>query len=400
MLAARAVAGLFARRGGQAPQGHRQEGRGAPQGRGRQVHQEGGRERDAEEEGRGAVGAHPAVRPLRLQQVAFGRLRAPRVPHGVDEGAPPGGVPRGHAHGQLGQLGRRRQVREHLPGDEDPRAAAGRQRVGPFVHAGRAGDPVRPRSREGRRGRRRRLRPRGARGRRPVQVPDGFLLARRPPPEQPAGHRGARSSRAASTPSGRAARRFSTGSTMRSTWRPTRARPRRRIRALLFDVPKETQIEDQFPDKPEWSVDEKIRYEKETLGFYITGHPLARFEDEIRMFGDVTCETLRERLDAQVKLVGPRRGGQEDPDQEGPERGEDDGEGRRRGPHGLRAGDRLREPSRARRVVARAGPARARHGNGAPRPWRPAARRTIRPKTSPPACRSRSSRARSSSSRA
>jgi DNA polymerase-3 subunit alpha len=74
--------------------------------------------------------------------------------------------------------------------------------------------------------------------------------------------------------------------------------------ALLFDVPKETQVEDQFPDKPEWSVDEKIRYEKETLGFYITGHPLARFEDEIRMFGDVTCETLRERLDAQVKLVG------------------------------------------------------------------------------------------------
>ena len=74
--------------------------------------------------------------------------------------------------------------------------------------------------------------------------------------------------------------------------------------SLLFDAPEETQIEDQFPDVPEWSVDEKIRYEKETLGFYITGHPLARFEDEIRMFGDVTCETLRDRLDAPVKLVG------------------------------------------------------------------------------------------------
>ena len=81
-------------------------------------------------------------------------------------------------------------------------------------------------------------------------------------------------------------------------------RPRRRIRLSSSTFPKETQVEDQFPDKPEWSVDEKIRYEKETLGFYITGHPLARFEDEIRMFGDVTCETLRERLDAPVKLVG------------------------------------------------------------------------------------------------
>ena len=74
--------------------------------------------------------------------------------------------------------------------------------------------------------------------------------------------------------------------------------------SLLFDVPEETQFTDEFSDAPEWSVDEKIRYEKETLGFYITGHPLARFEDEIRLFGDVTCETLRDRLDAPVKLVG------------------------------------------------------------------------------------------------
>ena len=74
--------------------------------------------------------------------------------------------------------------------------------------------------------------------------------------------------------------------------------------SLLFDVPKEAQVEDRFPDKPEWSADEKIRFEKETLGFYITGHPLARFEDEIRMFGDATCDTLHERLDAPVKLVG------------------------------------------------------------------------------------------------
>jgi DNA polymerase-3 subunit alpha len=74
--------------------------------------------------------------------------------------------------------------------------------------------------------------------------------------------------------------------------------------SLLFDVPKDAQFEDRFEDKPEWNADERIRFEKETLGFYITGHPLARFEDEIRMFGDATCETLHERLDAPVKLVG------------------------------------------------------------------------------------------------
>jgi DNA polymerase-3 subunit alpha len=74
--------------------------------------------------------------------------------------------------------------------------------------------------------------------------------------------------------------------------------------SLLFDVPKDAQIEDRFPDKPEMNADERIRFEKETLGFYITGHPLTRFEDELRMFGDATCETLHERLDAPVKLVG------------------------------------------------------------------------------------------------
>ncbi len=74
--------------------------------------------------------------------------------------------------------------------------------------------------------------------------------------------------------------------------------------SLLFEVPADAQIEDRFGDKPEMSADEKIRFEKETLGFYITGHPLTRFEEEIRVFGDATCETLHERLDAPVKLVG------------------------------------------------------------------------------------------------
>jgi len=60
---------------------------------------------------------------------------------------------------------------------------------------------------------------------------------------------------------------------------------------------------DRFPDVPEWSPDERIRYEKETLGFYITGHPLASFEEEIGLFGDVTAERVGERVDQNVKIV-------------------------------------------------------------------------------------------------
>ncbi len=61
--------------------------------------------------------------------------------------------------------------------------------------------------------------------------------------------------------------------------------------------------EDRFAELPEWSPDERIRYEKETLGFYITGHPLARFEEEIALFGDVTAEQAGERVDQNVRIV-------------------------------------------------------------------------------------------------
>lgn len=71
----------------------------------------------------------------------------------------------------------------------------------------------------------------------------------------------------------------------------------------LFAEEASTDRRDRFPDRPEWSPDERIRYEKETLGFYITGHPLARWEEEIRLFGDVTAESAAERVDANVKIV-------------------------------------------------------------------------------------------------
>jgi len=60
---------------------------------------------------------------------------------------------------------------------------------------------------------------------------------------------------------------------------------------------------DRFPNLPEWSPDERIKYEKETLGFYITGHPLARFEEEIELFGDVKAENAGEKVDQNVKIV-------------------------------------------------------------------------------------------------
>ncbi|HYI09895.1 MAG TPA: DNA polymerase III subunit alpha [Thermoanaerobaculia bacterium] len=54
----------------------------------------------------------------------------------------------------------------------------------------------------------------------------------------------------------------------------------------------------------EWPEDERLRYEKETLGFYITGHPLNRFNDELKLFATATTDSLYKYVDQQVNIGG------------------------------------------------------------------------------------------------
>ncbi|MBT1076856.1 DNA polymerase III subunit alpha [Geobacter grbiciae] len=61
----------------------------------------------------------------------------------------------------------------------------------------------------------------------------------------------------------------------------------------------------QLPDIPEWDDKLKLGLEKEALGFFITGHPLGRYEKEIKRFANVDTATLDERADkSEVKLCG------------------------------------------------------------------------------------------------
>jgi DNA polymerase-3 subunit alpha len=61
---------------------------------------------------------------------------------------------------------------------------------------------------------------------------------------------------------------------------------------------------DAFPDLPEWSLDERLKGEKEVLGFYVTGHPLARHADEIQRFADARVSELSGRVDQTVRVAG------------------------------------------------------------------------------------------------
>jgi DNA polymerase-3 subunit alpha len=47
-----------------------------------------------------------------------------------------------------------------------------------------------------------------------------------------------------------------------------------------------------LPDIPAWTEAERLAKEKEVLGFFISGHPLQRFKDEVELFGTRTTATL------------------------------------------------------------------------------------------------------------
>ena len=55
----------------------------------------------------------------------------------------------------------------------------------------------------------------------------------------------------------------------------------------------------------EWAQKEMLKYEKETLGFYITAHPLDKFDRELRRIGNLTTADLASAPDgSQVRLAG------------------------------------------------------------------------------------------------
>ena len=65
---------------------------------------------------------------------------------------------------------------------------------------------------------------------------------------------------------------------------------------------KETQ---DIPRMAEWPKNQILAYEKEVLGFYISGHPLAHYKIEVEKFADFTSRTLQMAIEGQeVKVIG------------------------------------------------------------------------------------------------
>jgi DNA polymerase-3 subunit alpha len=60
-----------------------------------------------------------------------------------------------------------------------------------------------------------------------------------------------------------------------------------------------------LPDVPEWDQGQRLKYERELTGFYISAHPLARYETVIRTLATATTTGLADIPDGrEVKLAG------------------------------------------------------------------------------------------------
>jgi DNA polymerase-3 subunit alpha len=91
---------------------------------------------------------------------------------------------------------------------------------------------------------------------------------------------------------------------METIQRRMRAKASRQM--SLFDLGPETaEPEPEIPEVPPWDARSQLLFEKEMLGFYVTGHPMDRFGDRYRVLADCDSESLAGRPDeSTVTLAG------------------------------------------------------------------------------------------------
>jgi DNA polymerase-3 subunit alpha len=67
----------------------------------------------------------------------------------------------------------------------------------------------------------------------------------------------------------------------------------------LADTPRP---EPALPDVPRWPEADRLAREKEVLGFFISGHPLEKYRDEVRIFDRVNTSSLKQFKDQKIEL--------------------------------------------------------------------------------------------------
>lgn len=60
----------------------------------------------------------------------------------------------------------------------------------------------------------------------------------------------------------------------------------------------------QMMDVPEWPISEILSKEKDMLGFYVSGHPLTKYEEELKTFVTRNTQSLEEAKDGEEVYIG------------------------------------------------------------------------------------------------
>jgi DNA polymerase-3 subunit alpha len=63
-------------------------------------------------------------------------------------------------------------------------------------------------------------------------------------------------------------------------------------------------FEERYPDIPEWSESERLSREKKSLGFYLTGHPLLRWQGLVRKYATHSLADLSKLSDGTSVVIG------------------------------------------------------------------------------------------------
>ena len=67
----------------------------------------------------------------------------------------------------------------------------------------------------------------------------------------------------------------------------------------------DTSADPPLRDIPEWKENELLAYEKESMGFYVSGHPLAAYQEDMKRYATSTTETLEQVADGKdVTICG------------------------------------------------------------------------------------------------
>jgi DNA polymerase-3 subunit alpha len=81
---------------------------------------------------------------------------------------------------------------------------------------------------------------------------------------------------------------------------------RKRGQTSLFEIGGETKAipVPGLTDVPEWPISEILSKEKDMLGFYVSGHPLTRYEEELNIFVTRNTQTVEEAADGEELYIG------------------------------------------------------------------------------------------------